>query len=51
MEHGADVQRNKEALKEACKNGNETIIKYLVEHGADVQRNEYALIGKDMKLL
>ena len=36
MEHGADIQGNKDALKEACRNGHETIVKYLIEHGVDI---------------
>ena len=35
MEHGADVQGNKEALTALYKTGHETFVKYLVEHGAD----------------
>jgi len=39
VEHGADVnntnKQNKTALLNACKNGNEAIVKYLVEHGVN----------------
>jgi len=35
VEHGADVQENEEALRLACKNGHDTVVKYLVEHRAN----------------
>jgi len=43
VNHGADVQGNKDALDCACANGHFTIVKYLVEHDADVQGNKEAL--------
>jgi len=42
VEHGANVQGNKDVLEYACIYGHETIVKYLVENGADVQGNVYA---------